>query len=121
MKRNLADFTRGSQLLGHFSFMFAAGLKGPVILTAIVFSWLTWWEITTSLTDHQVYLLWMRLYAELFGFIAALLIGFQPESFTGLGEGSNLAHVWDVLDGGGLIKRGVTIRQICMDKLFDSR
>ena len=29
MKRNLVNFTRGSQLLGHFSFMFAAGLKGP--------------------------------------------------------------------------------------------
>jgi LmbE family N-acetylglucosaminyl deacetylase len=27
MKRNLVNFTRGSQLLGHFSFMFAAGLK----------------------------------------------------------------------------------------------
>ena len=53
--------------------------------------------------------------------IAALPIGFQPESFTDLGEGSNLTHVWDVLGGGGLIKRGVTIRQICMDKLFDSR
>ena len=53
--------------------------------------------------------------------IAALLIGFEPESFTALGEGSNLTHVWDVLDGGGLIKRGVTIRQTCMDKLFDSR
>ena len=37
MKRNFADFTRGSQLLGHFSFMFAAGLKGPVFLTAIAF------------------------------------------------------------------------------------
>lgn len=24
MKRNLVDFTRGSQLLGHFGFMFAA-------------------------------------------------------------------------------------------------
>ena len=30
MKRNLVNFTRGSQLLGHFSFMFAAGLKGPL-------------------------------------------------------------------------------------------
>ena len=28
MKRNLVNFTRGSQLLGHFGFMFAAGLRG---------------------------------------------------------------------------------------------
>ena len=35
MKRNLVNFTRGSQLLGHFSFMFAAGLKGPLIVAAI--------------------------------------------------------------------------------------
>ncbi len=35
MKRNLVNFTRGSQLLGHFSFMFAAGLKGPLIIAAI--------------------------------------------------------------------------------------
>ena len=36
MKRNLVNFTRGSQLLGHFSFMFAAGLKGPLIVACIV-------------------------------------------------------------------------------------
>ena len=30
MKHNLVNFTRGSQLLGHFGFMFAAGLKGTV-------------------------------------------------------------------------------------------
>ena len=39
MKRNLVNFTRGSQLLGHFSFMFAAGLKGPLIIAAIGISW----------------------------------------------------------------------------------
>ena len=32
---------------------------------------------------------------------AALLIGFQPESFTALGEDSNFTHVWDALGGGG--------------------
>ena len=36
MKRNLLNFTRGSQLLGHFGFMFAAGLKGPLIVTGLV-------------------------------------------------------------------------------------
>ncbi|MEO6716029.1 MAG: type IV secretion system DNA-binding domain-containing protein [Novosphingobium sp.] len=82
MKRNLADFTRGSQLLGHFSFMFAAGLKGPVILTGIAFSWLTWWEITGTLNDHQVYLLWMRLYAALYGFME-----FDPAKHVSLETG----------------------------------
>ena len=36
MKHNLVNFTRGSQLLGHFGFMFAAGLKGPLIVTVLV-------------------------------------------------------------------------------------
>ncbi len=36
MKHNLVNFTRGSQLLGHFGFMFAAGLKGPLIVTILV-------------------------------------------------------------------------------------
>lgn len=31
MKKNLVDFTRGSQLLGHFSFMFAAGLTLAIV------------------------------------------------------------------------------------------
>ena len=36
MKHNLVNFTRGSQLLGHFGFMFAAGLEGPLIVTLLV-------------------------------------------------------------------------------------
>ncbi|ABF52140.1 hypothetical protein Sala_0419 [Sphingopyxis alaskensis RB2256] len=56
MKRNLVNFTRGSQLLGHFSFMFAAGLKGPLIIAALVISWTSWWTISAGLTDHEVYL-----------------------------------------------------------------
>jgi hypothetical protein len=69
MKRNLVNFTRGSQLLGHFSFMFAAGLKGPLIVAALVISWTSWWTISAGLTDHEVYLVWMRIYAAIYGFM----------------------------------------------------
>ncbi len=69
MKRNLVNFTRGSQLLGHFSFMFAAGLKGPLIIAALVISWTSWWTISAGLSDHEVYLVWMRIYAAIYGFM----------------------------------------------------
>jgi type IV conjugative transfer system coupling protein TraD len=69
MKRNLVNFTRGSQLLGHFSFMFAAGLKGPLIIASIVISWMTWWTLSADLTDHEAYLVWMRIYAAIYGFM----------------------------------------------------
>lgn len=49
MKRNLVNFTRGSQLLGHFSFMFAAGLKGPLIVACAVIGWTSWWTLSGSL------------------------------------------------------------------------
>ena len=51
MKRNLLNFTRGSQLLGHFGFMFAAGLKGPLIVAAIVIAWTSWWTLWGQLRD----------------------------------------------------------------------
>ncbi|KEO89743.1 conjugal transfer protein TraD [Erythrobacter longus] len=69
MKHNLLNFTRGSQLLGHFAFMFAAGLKGPVILTTLVVLGTCYWEVRTSLTDHQFYLVWMHIYASLYAFM----------------------------------------------------
>ena len=69
MKHNLLNFTRGSQLLGHFAFMFAAGLKGPVIVTALVVLGTCYWEVRTTLTDHQFYLVWMHVYASLYAFM----------------------------------------------------
>ena len=69
MKRNLVDFTRGSQLLGHFSFMFAAGLKGPLIIAAVVFAWATWWALSAELSQFESYLVWMRLYAAVYAFM----------------------------------------------------
>lgn len=69
MKRNLDNFTRGSQLLGHFGFMFAAGLKGPLIIAAVVISWTSWWTLSSALTDYELYLIWMRVYAVAYGFM----------------------------------------------------
>lgn len=45
MKRNLGNFTRGSQLLGHFGFIFAAGLKWPLIIALVAFGGLAWMRI----------------------------------------------------------------------------
>ena len=56
MKHNLVNFTRGSQLLGHFGFMFAAGLKGPLIVTLLVVLGLVYWDVSSALDDYQVYL-----------------------------------------------------------------
>lgn len=69
MKKGLVNFTRGSQLLGHFGFMFAAGLKGPLIIAAMVLSWMSWWMLTSGLTDHETYLVWMKLYAAAYRFM----------------------------------------------------
>ncbi|OYZ12597.1 MAG: conjugal transfer protein TraD [Novosphingobium sp. 28-62-57] len=69
MKRNLVNFTRGSQLLGHFSFMFAAGLKGPLIVALLVISWTNWWTLSAGLSDHEVYLVWMRVYGQIYAFM----------------------------------------------------
>lgn len=69
MKRNLDNFTRGSQLLGHFGFMFAAGLKGPLIIAAVVIASTSWWTLSSALTDYEIYLIWMRIYAAAYGFM----------------------------------------------------
>jgi len=69
MKRNLDNFTRGSQLLGHFGFMFAAGLKGPLIIAAVAISSTSWWTLSSALTDYELYLIWMRVYSAAYGFM----------------------------------------------------
>ena len=69
MKHNLLNFTRGSQLLGHFGFMFAAGLKGPLIVTGLVAVGTCYWEVRSALSDHQIYLVWMHIYASLYAFM----------------------------------------------------
>lgn len=84
MKRNLLNFTRGSQLLGHFGFMFAAGLKGPLIVAAIVIGGMCWWTLSGGLSTHESYLVWMRVYAAIYAFMEfdpAKLVAIE----TGLG------------------------------------
>ncbi len=79
MKHNLVNFTRGSQLLGHFGFMFAAGLKGPLLVTLAVFLGLSWWQVKSALSDHQVYLMWMHVYASAYTFME-----FDPDKLVHL-------------------------------------
>lgn len=69
MKRDLGNFTRGSQLIEHFGFMFAAGLKGPLIISLIVMCWLTWWTVSEGMSDHEVYLAWMHVYGAGYRFM----------------------------------------------------
>jgi len=69
MKRNLANFTRGSQLLGHFGFMFAAGLKWPLLIAAGAFAVLSWQMVTSAMDPHETYLVWMRVYAAIYTFM----------------------------------------------------
>ncbi|PAX09065.1 type IV secretion system DNA-binding domain-containing protein [Sphingomonas lenta] len=66
MRRDLVNFTRGSQLIGHFGFMFAAGLKAPAICAGMLFSGLIWWQLSAALTGHESYLCWMRLYVRIY-------------------------------------------------------
>lgn len=66
MTHKFTNFTRGSQLIGHFGFMFAAGLKGPLIVTAATSAGLCWWYVSAALSDHESYLCWMRLYAGIY-------------------------------------------------------
>ena len=73
MKRNLSDFIRGSQLFQHDAQMFYVGLKWPVIALGIAFCWMTWWQASDALSDHQVYLIWMKFYAH-----GWALIGLDP-------------------------------------------
>lgn len=69
MKRNLLNFTRGSQLIEHFGFMFAAGFKGPLIIAFVVLSWTFWWTLSGGLSDHEVYLVGIRAYAAFYTFM----------------------------------------------------
>jgi hypothetical protein len=96
MKRNLLNFTRGSQLLGHFGFMFAAGLKGPAIVTVSVVGGMSWWLLSEGLSDHERYLVWMRIYAAIYGFME-----FDPAKLINLetGFGGTVQLPLATLDG----------------------
>jgi len=87
MKRDLVNFTRGSQLIGHFGFMFAAGLRGPLFVAFATFSGLIWWRASAQLSDHESYLCWMRGYAWIYGWF-----GFDPAKKVNL-ELASGAHL----------------------------
>ncbi|WP_445192779.1 type IV secretion system DNA-binding domain-containing protein [Sphingomonas sp. Tas61C01] len=87
MRHKFTNFTRGSQLLGHFGFMFAAGLKGPLMVTAATFTGLCWWRVSAALSDHESYLCWMRLYAGIYSWFE-----FDPAKAVNL-ETLSGAHV----------------------------
>ena len=94
MKRNLGNFTRGSQLIGHFSFMFAAGLKLPLIAGAILLAIVSYVQVRFSLTDHQFYLIGVDIYARFYGFIE-----FDPDKLIALkqADGSTVEMAMSVL------------------------
>lgn len=66
MKRNLKNFTRGSQLLENFGMMFAAGFKLPLWIAGISFALSAWWHCSTMLTEHTQYLALMHLEASIY-------------------------------------------------------
>jgi type IV conjugative transfer system coupling protein TraD len=69
MTRNITDFNTGSQLIAHFAQMFAVGFKVPLIGTLLLFSWLTWFQLQSSLGDDQFVLIAMKLYAAAWRFM----------------------------------------------------
>lgn len=64
MKRKIVDFNTGSQLIAHFTQMFAVGFKFPMLCGLVLYSWLTWYQLQTTLTDDQVTLILMKIYAS---------------------------------------------------------
>lgn len=87
MKRNLGNFTRGSQLIGHFSHMFASGFKLPLIVGAILLAIVSYVQVSSSLADHQFYLIGMDVYARFYAFMEL-----DPEKLIALkqADGSTL-------------------------------
>ena len=110
MKHNLLNFTRGSQLLGHFGFMFVAGLKGPLILTLMVVLGLTYLEVSAALSDHQAYLMWMHIYASTYGYME-----FDPEKLVNLRlpDGTIIAFPIYVISDYPPMRDAVAVRLVC--------
>ncbi|WP_298300401.1 type IV secretion system DNA-binding domain-containing protein [uncultured Erythrobacter sp.] len=115
MKHNLVNFTRGSQLLGHFGFMFAAGLKGPLIITVLVILGLIYWEVTSSLTDHQTYLVWMHVYSSFYAFME-----FDPYKLVNLtlADGSLVAFPIGVVTDYPPMKQAITAFEAAVKAAF---
>lgn len=69
MTQQFNNFTRGSQLLGHFGFMFAAGMRGPFWIAVLTIVGLISYNVSTGLTDHEQYLCLMRLEAMAYSWL----------------------------------------------------
>lgn len=63
MKRNITDFNTGSQLIAHFTQMFAVGFKVPFLCALVLYFWLTWYQLESVLGDDQFILIAMKIYA----------------------------------------------------------
>jgi type IV conjugative transfer system coupling protein TraD len=67
--RMISNFIRGSQLFEHDFAMFFVAFKWPAILAILSFVGVTWWMLATRLSDHDTYLVWMRLYGAGYMFL----------------------------------------------------
>ena len=76
----IGKFIRGSQLLDHDTAMFAVGFKWPLLFIATLFLGTLWWRLETGQSDHDAYLVWMRIYAAGYMFMefpAAKLVNIE--------------------------------------------
>ena len=69
MIRTATDFIRGTQIFWHHVQMFVAGFRGPLLMAAAAFAGLGWWQVASSLTDREAYVIGMKFYAELWSFM----------------------------------------------------
>ena len=126
MKNSIVNFTRGTQLLGHFGFMFAAGFKLPLIISALIVLGTCWWQVSSALDDYQAYLLWMHLYASGYMFME-----FDPAKLVNLRlpDGDMIAfpmavvrdfppmrEAWDLFFA--TVKQAVVLSTVCLVPLM---
>ena len=86
---SIGKFIRGSQLLDHDTAMFAVGFKWPLLLITTLFLGMLWWALETGQSEHDAYLVWMRIYAA----------GYMFMEFPA----AKLVNIEDPLGGGHLV------------------
>lgn len=67
--RAISNFIRGTQTFEHDFAMFIMAFKWPAILALLSFVGTTWWMLATRLSDHDAYLVWMRIYGAGYMFL----------------------------------------------------
>lgn len=65
----IANFVRGNQLFEHDTGMFLVGFKWPLLLASLLFLGILWFELETGQSEHDAYLVWMRVYATGYMFL----------------------------------------------------